>query len=68
LGCYLLAFGILVFSGSSGWSQLGGEQKTGNPAVAQDADGKLIVFMHGLNDNILYEKRQVAPNSNTYSD
>ena len=60
-----LAPGSAIYTG---WCWLGGEQKAGNPAVAQDADGKLRVFMHGLNDNILYEKIQIAPNSNTYSD
>lgn len=36
--------------------------------MALDADRKLSVFVHGLNDNLLYEKIQAAPNSDTYSD
>lgn len=51
----------------AGWSLIGGG-KIGDPTVALDADRKLNVFVHGLNDNLLYEKIQAAPNSDTSSD
>jgi hypothetical protein len=49
------------------WNVLGGEQWPDDPVVAQNADGRLEVFLVGL-DRRLYHRWQTAPNSSTWSE
>ena len=59
------AWGSFFFAGGPGndirWASLGG-QWPGDAAVAQNADGRLEVFLRG-NDTNLYHRWQTAPNN-----
>jgi Astacin (Peptidase family M12A) len=53
---------------SDGWASLGGQwSHRRRPAVAQNADGRLEVFLVGL-DKQLHHRSQISPNSSQWSE